>query len=123
MTAFYILDGKTPMRCHDFQSWGEWMATHSRRVAHDEIDGIIVSTVFLAIDHNFHDRGPPILFETLVFVTEGETGEMLRYATWDYALLGHVRVVKKVREYQENADDRAVSLMGHLRAVFIQGKS
>lgn len=58
---------------------------------------MIVSTVFLVIDHNFFnsDNVPPILFETLVIggVLDGE-GE--RYSTWDEAKEGHLKWVELV---------------------------
>ena len=53
-----------------------------------------VSTVFLGLDHQHFD-GPPLLFETMVFV--GEHGdEMERYSTWDEAVAGHDAMVAKV---------------------------
>lgn len=54
-----------------------------------------VSTVFLGLDHSFEgDDSEPILFETLVF--DGELdGEMDRYYTWDEAVKGHAKMVKR----------------------------
>lgn len=37
-----------------------------------ELGHIWVSTVFLGIDHNFSNEGPPLLFETMVFGLEEE---------------------------------------------------
>ena len=56
-----------------------------------------VSTVFLSIDHNFTDEGPPIVFETLVF--GGPMADwMRRYATWTEAETGHEEMVELVRQ-------------------------
>jgi hypothetical protein len=64
--------------------YGDLMKTNAgARVARDEfiVDGadVLVSTVFLAIDHNFGRDGEPVLFETMVF--RGEEREQYRYST------------------------------------------
>ncbi len=96
-SAYYILDGKTPVPVDDVLVWARWFegdrtADH-RVVARDDIGTVLVSTVFLGIDHAWFD-GPPVLFETLVF---GWSGEMRRYATWEEAEVGHAEVVADVR--------------------------
>ena len=58
---------------------------------------IVVSTVFLGLDHGWGD-GPPVLFETLVFP---DTKRMDRYCTWDEAVAGHERIVALVLEEAE----------------------
>ena len=56
---------------------------------------VMVSTVFLGIDHNLNG-GPPILFETMVF--GGPHNEYQeRYATWDQAEKDHDRVVEALK--------------------------
>jgi hypothetical protein len=55
-----------------------------------------VSTVFLSIDHNWTDQGPPVVFETLVFGGPMDDW-MRRYTTWDEAALGHAETVELVR--------------------------
>jgi hypothetical protein len=37
-----------------------------RRIGYDEIEGFVVSTIFLGVNHGF-GRGRPLWFETLVF--------------------------------------------------------
>lgn len=57
-----------------------------------------VSTVFLGLNHRFFDKGPPILFETLVFSDiEDVNNRMERYCTWDEAVKGHNRIVNETR--------------------------
>lgn len=58
-----------------------------------------ISTVFLAMDHQFGD-GPPLVFESMIF---GETGDpeypdnyQDRYTTVQEALAGHERLVSNV---------------------------
>ena len=67
-----------------------------RRVGWDDINGITVSTVFLAMDHNWSGDGPPVLWETMIF---GGTGE--------------------IEDYQERYTSRAAAVEGHARAVAI----
>ena len=77
-----------------------------KRVAFTVVaEGIHVSTVWLGIDHNFTPYGPPLIFETMVFV-ELDTPvrirgrefpfdgtEQHRWATEAEAVAGHERVV------------------------------
>lgn len=97
MTNWYILEGKTPVPT-DVITAGKWMQDEGekRRVDYTNIgDEVEVSTVFLGIDHRWDDKGPPLLFETLVFGGRLD-GEMNRYATWDEAERGHVDMVRQV---------------------------
>lgn len=93
----YILgsDGRTPEPCSDIRTWALWFESAKRHVALTERDGVSVSTVFLGIDHNFLGKGPPILFETMVFGGEHDEDQQ-RYSTWDEAEAGHKEVCKKV---------------------------
>lgn len=65
---------------------------HARIVKQETLPtGYWLSTVFLVIDHNCGLRGPPILFETMVFESEGNPHSLdcLRYATEKEAREGH----------------------------------
>ena len=89
--------------------WAEWIGVHeNKRVAQDEANGYVVSTVFLGLDHSFTANGPPILFETMVFRSEDwhepdpdkrrlADQDMDRYATWDEAMKGHRRMLWKYK--------------------------
>lgn len=84
------------------KSWARWLSgdDKKRRVDYTELaDGIVtVSTIFLGLDHNYYGKGPPILFETIVFGLTMESGEMQRrYSSWDDAEVGHKMTVKKVK--------------------------
>ena len=91
----YILEGHTPVPCGDIREWGQWMESNSRRVRQDYFDAIRISTVFLGLDHSFGMDGPPVLFETMVFVGPLHE-EMDRYSTWDEAEAGHNRMMERV---------------------------
>jgi predicted DNA-binding transcriptional regulator AlpA len=48
-------------------TWARWFETAERTVASDHVGDVHVSTVFLALDHNFGLEGPPVLWETMIF--------------------------------------------------------
>ena len=88
----------------------EFEKFESRIVAHDVVDGRLVSTVFLGLDHGFSMSGPPVLFETMVFsdgvktfkwgTHEREYHEELdqrRYCTWAEAVAGHAEILAETR--------------------------
>lgn len=70
---FYILDADgNPVRVPDALTWGRWFEKAERHVAWTEIGEWTVSTVFLGLDHNYADEGPPVLFETMILGPEVE---------------------------------------------------
>jgi len=93
MDRKYILDGKTPVPC-DLMTWAHQFKTSNRTVAKTEIGGVLISTVFLGLDHNWLG-GPPLLFETMVFGGKLDQ-EQERYSTWDEAEEGHKQMIERV---------------------------
>lgn len=97
----YILDGHTPKPC-DLMTWARFFEdANNRRVAHTLIGPYRVSTVFLGLDHNYCESGPPLLFETMSFGPEGAPDDcqmQQRYSTWDEAEAGHAAVVEWLRK-------------------------
>jgi hypothetical protein len=95
---FYILnEHDEPVPVADAIEWARWFETHDeqRVVLQDTIDGTLVSTVFLGLDHAYDDRRV-LIYETLV--DGGDlNGEMERYATRDDAVAGHVAMCGRVR--------------------------
>jgi hypothetical protein len=69
----YILDAEgNPVPEPDLMKWGEWNHEWKNRVVRQDYFGlpqeeIMVSTVFMGLDHNFSREGPPVLWETMVF--------------------------------------------------------
>ena len=98
MTNPYILDGKRAVECPDLLTWAAWSESAHRRVAIEEINGVRVSTVFLALDHSFGE-GPPLLFETMVFGGPLDQ-ELDRCTTWEEAEAMHAAMVARVKETQ-----------------------
>lgn len=92
----YILDGHTPVQVEDLLTWARWIEQCDRRVADDyPAAGIMVSTVFLGLDHNFGERGPPLLFETMIFGGAHSQWQR-RCSTWDQALKMHAAALELV---------------------------
>lgn len=94
--TYYILDGRDAVRV-TFEQWSISFGTSDRVVAKTELlDGsATVSTVFLGLDHQFLDGGPPHIFETMVFGGELDS-EQDRYSTWAEAEAGHDEMVSRV---------------------------
>ena len=77
----------------NLHTWGRWFETADRRVARDERDGVVVSTVFLGLNHAFGPRRP-LLFETMIFGGPHDQ-DQARYSTWAEATAGHAVMCAK----------------------------
>jgi hypothetical protein len=71
-------------------------ADYKRVAATTLPNGRWVSTVWLGFDYSFGD-GPPLIFETMVFPSERDMGELdcERYSTEEAAKKGHERMCAK----------------------------
>lgn len=100
MRAYGILEGKVVREIdiggypelRGLVKWAENFEKTDRKIARAELDGVLVSTVFLGMDHAYGD-GPPHWFETMIFGGEHDSF-CERYSTYDDALAGHARVVE-----------------------------
>ncbi len=94
----YILKDGEPVFEPDVLAWAAWFEANidKRAVARDELPGgVVVSTVFLSLDHSF-TGGTPVLWETMVF--GGPMDAYLdRYRTKEAALEGHAAILEQVR--------------------------
>jgi len=99
----YILVGKTPVRCDDFKKWHKAFINGPRKLVETERDRLVISTVFLGINHQYNERDL-ILFETMAFRTpEFEQVDCERYSNWDDAITGHVKMCQQFfGEYEES---------------------
>ena len=91
----YILKNKKAVKA-TLLEWAKWFETNNRIIKQDTLDsGILVSTVFLGLNHRFGE-GKPLIFETMVFDdNDGGDHDMERYSTYEQALNGHKKMVKK----------------------------
>lgn len=114
MSDKWILVNGEPVLEPDLIKWAKWYETRDRVLAQTNTKtGMMVSTVFLGLDHSF-GAGEPILWETLVFKgdehpeydqsTRWRDVDGRRYASRDAALKGHEEFVEK-HGGRKDADD------------------
>ena len=95
----YIFDNEgNPVEEPNLTKWGEWFSDNDskRIVKQDTIGDVLVSTVFLGLDHNF-EGGIPLLYETMIFQKGKSRDYQDRYSTKEEALEGHERAIKHVK--------------------------
>ena len=84
--------------------WAALYEDHSYRIiAQNRIEDILVSTIWLGLDHSWGWGGPPLIFETMILgLGAGEDLDIdeyqWRWSTEVQALAGHDQAVAKVRE-------------------------
>ena len=96
----YVLDADNRPVEADLMTWAQWWETASNRIVDwTQINSeVMVSTVFLGLDHRFGGKGPPLLFETMIFGAGDEAqNDVWRYSSWDDAKTGHAAVVSRLR--------------------------
>lgn len=80
-----------------------------KRVASDTVDPYWVSTVWLGIDHGFDPTKPPLIFETMVFLSDSTAPahefDVRRYATEEEAVAGHEETVALIRATTLSVDE------------------
>lgn len=84
MGDYYDQDGK-PIEMFEWARLFE--DNDSRKIGSDKRGDILVSTVWLGLDHQWGD-GPPLIFETMIFGGEHDE-EQWRYSTREEAEAGH----------------------------------
>lgn len=92
MLKYYVLRDKTPVPCVNLPQWVHDM-NRTRHVVASTINGALISTVFLGIDHNWLKGGTPQLFETMIFEDGPLDGRQWRYATYEEAEDMHGKIV------------------------------
>ena len=100
----YVLKNRVAVEEPDWLAWADWMeeSGQERTVAKTNITCYCcVSTVFLALDHNFSGKGPPILFETMCFLKD-EGISQWRCSTWAEAQAQHEQVCSDYRRHGKN---------------------
>lgn len=107
MSRTYILKDGKPVLV-DSMTWAYWFqkVRKERIVKQERIGKYRVSTVFLGLDHNWNPKGPPILWETMVFKGDpkpppSESWDDIAMdrcsGNWEQAEAMHERMCKKVR--------------------------
>ncbi len=106
----YILnEAGDPVIEPDLLKWAEWYENSGleRQLARTTIRAnpeVVVSTVFLGVDHNYMG-GPPAIYETMVFGGPFD-GHMCRYAYKEMAQWGHDKMVEDMRVIIETGEHK-----------------
>ncbi len=116
----YILKDKVAIPVN-LMNWVKWFETADRIVAKDEFEGVVVSTVFLGIDHNWGE-GDPLLYETMVFTDIEGGGYMNRYFIWDEAVAGHNKIVDLMRRKLAESKKDGVQVLDAVINSMTKGK-
>lgn len=93
----YVLnDQHHVVACYELFEWARWMQDNDLRVDYTELPGeIIVSTLFLGMDHNWtHSINDELeVFETMAY-SKNKIRVIVRTATWDEAVATHKKMVE-----------------------------
>ena len=99
ITDTYILDTDgNAIPEPNLRNFLRWLGHPENRMLWREAlpGGVLVSTMFLGFDHNMDSRGPPVLWETMIFGGKKD-GYQERYASHVEAYKGHKKAVKLAR--------------------------
>ena len=90
MSRWYILDNNNKPVAKPVLEASQWLKDNDNRriVKRDEIGDILVSTVFLGLDHAW-DSDIPVLWETMIFGGTHDQEYQERYTSYEDALEGH----------------------------------
>jgi hypothetical protein len=99
MSNWYILDNNNKPIPASITEAADWLEESSdrRTVKRDEIGDILVSTVFLGLDHSWTPGGKPVLWETMIFGGEHNQYQE-RYTSHKDALEGHEKALELVNK-------------------------
>lgn len=94
MSAWYILDNNNNPVAKPVLEAAQWLDDndHRRTLKRDEIGDILVSTVFLGLDHAWLNEQTPVLWETMIFGGEHDQYQE-RYTSHKDALEGHEKAL------------------------------
>ena len=101
----YVLNDKgEPVLCEDVIEWATKFEITKRRVAETTVDDLWISTVFLGLNHNWHE-GPPVVWETMVFCNSDEDHPLHQWmdrcaGSREQAVAMHERCVTYVKEWR-----------------------
>lgn len=98
----YILVDGAPVREPDLLKWAEWYEKADNRIVKqtvlDDRPQVMISTVFLAIDHSWGEGVAPTLWETMVFGLPGNEEYQWRYKSEAKAKEHHDVVVQAIKD-------------------------
>lgn len=103
MDKYILVDGE-PVLEPDVLKWAAWFEGNTRVLKHTNVGEVLVSTVFLGIDHDWGNpmvkdpnaRRKPLLWETMVFGGDHD-GFQERHRSADEAVAAHELAVAMVK--------------------------
>lgn len=103
---WYVLKDGVPVAEYDTAAAGRFFNDTKARIVQQDYfpdprgedhDDILISTVFLALDHNHRLSGPPVLWETMIFWEGSDLDDyQRRYTSLDAARRGHSKALSLV---------------------------
>lgn len=112
----YVLRGKEVVRAISMEQWArEFENDPNRILSQTSIGCYKISTVFLGLDHNFDKKGPPLVFETMIFGEGQWDQQQYRYSTYEEAMAGHQAACELIE--RSNADDEAFGKVKKISAA------
>lgn len=100
---YYILDRTgQPVVCRSVRLWARWMeCVENAKVRQDHVclpryGKVLVSTIFMGLDHNTSGKGPALLWETTV--VDGPSDLTRQFATRDEAVAYHCTLLRTFSE-------------------------
>lgn len=96
MKRYIEVDG-VPQPIDDLTEWARQFESADKNVARNKFGDVVVSTVFLGLDHGWDSDSDPILYETMIFGGEHD-GYQERYTSRVDALAGHQRALLIVQQ-------------------------
>ena len=86
----------------DLMTWAHLLDDREyAHIARTKLDCMLVSTVWLGLDHSYRKDAPPLIFETMLFGGPMRYEVMGRYATEAEAEAGHEHAVTLARHQRE----------------------
>lgn len=86
--------------------WAKWFEDAANQklttVKREMVGDVMVSTVFLSVNRNYSPKGPPILYETMVFGGPLDR-QAFHCSTWEQAEAQHLAIMKLVKRKQGGA--------------------
>jgi hypothetical protein len=102
----YVLDEHgNPKVEPDLIKWGTWFERADRHVGQTLVGDTKVSTVFLGLDHNFSNSGPPVLWETMVFGGPLDMEQKRCSGSREQAEAMHLNMVQYVKTKEHEANE------------------
>lgn len=90
---YFTREGK-PLTFDEFLAYSGQFKDEDKHVAIYETPFMLISTVYLGINHAYSKDSPPLIFETMVFCGDMDGQDQWRYSTIAEAKAGHEKAVK-----------------------------